>query len=47
MGKPLGLGIIKIKPKLYILDLMKRYMIFSDNNYIDKTENMDNFIKSF
>ncbi len=51
MGKPLGLGSVKISPKLYLIDRKKRYSkLFEGNNWnlMEKQEeNIDSYKKDF
>ena len=53
MGKPLGLGSIKITPKLFIIDRKKRYqsLFCGDNKWnladFDRTQNMCQFKEAF
>jgi len=48
MGKPLGLGSIRIKPTLYLSDRQKRYRdLFYEWDTPTETKNPDEFIKEF
>ncbi|WP_223814672.1 TIGR03986 family type III CRISPR-associated RAMP protein [Thermoanaerobacterium thermosaccharolyticum] len=52
MGKPLGLGSIEIKPKLFIVDRKKRYTsLFNNDTWNlgdeDKTDEINNFKDAF
>lgn len=46
MGKPLGLGVIKIKPILFIKNTKERYSSFENSGY-EKIENFDTYINNF
>jgi len=50
MGKPLGLGSVKITPTLYIINRKERYKSLFDNDYWNeakKKEEADEFKKAF
>jgi len=49
MGKPLGLGSVRITPKLYLSDRKKRYedLFFEWNGLRDETEKIIDFKKAF